>query len=348
MSNNKFMQSLFGSKNSRSEYSTTNFKGRMVDIDRAKGLAILLVVFGHIVARQSPVDNLWYDYAKASVYSFHMAFFMFLSGVVFFARLQPVESVGQYIIFVAKRFGRLMPAYFLFAGVVFVGKLAAQQIGHVDNPVGGVRDLLNIVLFPMQSVSAFLWYIYVLFVVSIAAQGIFSLTKQKLMPLVILGACLLFVPHINFLALNQIAKYFLFFSLGALAVKNWAKYTSLVDRFWLPAGILFCVLLYAREYDNMLWLPISLISIPFLHGVCRLKISIGSGLLFLGAMTFPIYLMNTIAIGVTKAVMLKFFSWDGASFLFFFPILFLAGVLLPILIKRHVFSRYQWLNRITT
>ena len=34
------------------------------DIDRAKGLAILLVVFGHLMARGYPAGNAWYDQAK--------------------------------------------------------------------------------------------------------------------------------------------------------------------------------------------------------------------------------------------------------------------------------------------
>ena len=53
------------------------------DIDRAKGLAILLVVFGHLMASGYPRGNAWYDTAKDIVYTFHMPFFMYLSGTVF-------------------------------------------------------------------------------------------------------------------------------------------------------------------------------------------------------------------------------------------------------------------------
>lgn len=69
---------------------------RLPDIERAKGLAILLVVFGHVVAREAPAGNEWYTFSKSAVYSFHMAFFMFLSGLVFFMRAEPVAGLQEY------------------------------------------------------------------------------------------------------------------------------------------------------------------------------------------------------------------------------------------------------------
>ena len=48
---------------------------RRDDIDRAKGLAILLVVFGHLVARADPADVAWYEPLRRAVYAIHMPFF---------------------------------------------------------------------------------------------------------------------------------------------------------------------------------------------------------------------------------------------------------------------------------
>lgn len=42
-------------------------KERRLDLDRAKGLAILLVVYGHIVARQAPANNEWYVWSKEAL-----------------------------------------------------------------------------------------------------------------------------------------------------------------------------------------------------------------------------------------------------------------------------------------
>ena len=54
------------------------------DVGRAKGLGIILVVVGHLAARQIPEGNEWYRLLKLGIYQFHMPFFMYLSGLVAF------------------------------------------------------------------------------------------------------------------------------------------------------------------------------------------------------------------------------------------------------------------------
>lgn len=322
---------------------------RFPDIERAKGLAILLVVFGHVVAREAPAGNEWYTTSKHAVYSFHMAFFMFLSGLVFFMRAAPVASLQEYAVSVRKRFMRLMPAYFLFAGLVLAAKWGAQSFLHVDNPVAGFSSLIDIVLFPMQSVSAFLWYIYVLFLFSIAGVALLTFSQGRIWPLVAVGIVLQFVPTIHFLGLGQFTKYFLFFALGGAAVRGWEMYTGWVDRLWGIALILFAIVLTTGFYVGQAWIIAALLSIPALHGLCRREFPGSRILVFVGGMTFAIYLMNTLAIGFTKAVLLKFVSWDGANFLLlYFPLLMLAGVLIPVALKKFVFPRIGWLDRITS
>ena len=322
---------------------------RLDDVDRAKGLAILLVVFGHVVARQAPSGNEWYMVSKQAVYSFHMAFFMFLSGLVFFLRAAPVAGFQEYVMSVRRRFMRLMPAYFLFAGLVFAGKWGAQAFLHVDNPVEGFNELIEIVLFPMQSGSAFLWYIYVLFLFSIVSLALLPFTKGRIWPLVVIGIALQFVPEFHFIGLGQFTKYFLFFALGGVAVTGWELYTGWVDRLWVLAFLLLATMLVSGLYTGQAWIIAALLSIPALHGLCRREFPGGRILIFVGGMTFSIYLMNTMAIGVAKALLLKFISWDGLNFVFIFlPLLLAAGVLIPIVLKKFVFPRIRWLDRITS
>jgi len=56
---------------------------------------------------------------------------------------------------------------------------------------------------------------------------------------------------------------------------------------------------------------------------------------------------DTIAIGVVKGSLLRVWSWDGVNFLAFAPILVLAGILIPITVKRVVLSRAVVLDRMT-
>lgn len=321
---------------------------RLNDVDVAKGLAIILVVFGHIVARQPPTGNDWYVVAKEALYSFHMAFFMFLSGIVFFLKIPVVASWIEYKDQVWKRFIRLMPAYFLFAGIVFFAKWGAQAFMHVDNPVSGWADLINIFLYPMQSISAFLWYIYVLFLFCTVGIALVSLASGSIIPTLTLGVALLFIPGTTFMGMDQFCKFFLFFVLGGLAIRHWAMYNTLVRWTWIPAATAFILMLVTLSYRGYGWIPTALLSLIALHGLCKQQIPMTSILKFLGLMSFPIYLMNTLSIGFVKAVMLTFISWDGANFLLFAPILTSAGILIPVLVKQHLIRRIGWLDKITS
>jgi hypothetical protein len=92
-----------------------------------------------------------------------------------------------------------------------------------------------------------------------------------------------------------------------------------------------------------------ILSIPALHALCRTDLLRRSTILqTMGSYTFSIYLMNTMAIGFAKAILLRFVSWDGPNFYFVAPVLVLSGVLLPIAAKALVFRKIPILDRITT
>lgn len=321
----------------------------MTDIDIAKGIAISLVVFGHIVARQPPVDNEWYVIVKQAIYSFHMAFFMYLSGIVYFLKIETVRTWKEYGRIVIQRFTRLMPAYFIFAGLVFFAKWGSQNFLYVDNPVIGWYDLVEIFIFPMQSVASFLWYVYVLFLFSAFGVGFFSLTRGRIFPLVLVGVILLFfAPKFSLLGFDQFCKYLLFFALGGLAIRHWSTYIKLVKYTWLFALIGFILMLINSKYFGIGWVPTALLSLIALHGLCRQKFMNFKFLKYLGLMSFPIYLMNTLSIGFFKAFMFKFISWHGTDFLFYAPILTLSGLIVPIVFKKYIIKRVGWLDKITT
>lgn len=58
-------------------------KQRVGWIDLAKGAAILLVLWGHAMRDPMRVENWALDYSYRVIYTFHMAFFFWLSGYVY-------------------------------------------------------------------------------------------------------------------------------------------------------------------------------------------------------------------------------------------------------------------------
>ena len=66
---------------------------------------------------------------------------------------------------------------------------------------------------------------------------------------------------------------------------------------------------------------------------------------WVGQRSMSIYLMNTIAIGLAKALLLKLMPWHGSNFLLFFPLLALAGVGGPLLVKAWIARWSKVLDR---
>ena len=69
-----------------------------------------------------------------AIYRFHMPFFMFLSGCVFFYAYKPVRSPSEYGRFIVRKLWRFLPAYLLFGIVMIGGKTLGQHVIHVDSP----------------------------------------------------------------------------------------------------------------------------------------------------------------------------------------------------------------------
>lgn len=325
---------------------------RLADLDLAKGLAILLVVWGHIVAGAAPRDNDWYTWTQEAVYLFHMPFFMFLSGVVAGYGYRVPTSADAWGGFVRGKMERLLPAYALIAMLVVVGKLVASRFVFVDNlPPSLAQGLLDVFLQPNKSAAKSLWFIYVLFLFYLTLHGWMWIVRQRAHWLIFVGLVLEAVPAPDWLLLNRYCQFFLFFALGLNAGQHYNRWHGLLDRGGAWWGLLFVagLLLSLEGILPIGKVTVGLLSIPGLMWAVRSWLAAGRGrfLLMLGQYSFVIYLLNTICIGLAKGIGFKLVRWDGPPFLIYAPALFLAGLLLPVWIKRHIFKHIPALDRIT-
>lgn len=331
---------------------------RLYDIDRAKGLAIFLVVFGHLFTTQTyPGDPAWYFALRRMTYTFHMSFFMFLSGFVMFYTYRPIITIQNYKTYIAKRFWRLMPAYVLFSLIVMVVKLAGQNVTEVNNALNSASDIINIFITPSQSFSRFMWYIYVIFIFYAVIPPLLTISRQKLWPLLCFGFGLYFLPRTNLFAINLIESYFVIFVLGGMLITHKAVYEQWLDKWGAVAFVLFLGSLALVDPLRIMPYPVTvaplrlvvgLLSIPALHWLVRLKwVSQLKVLLVWGKYTFPIYLMNTIAIGGTKAFFPSITTLNDWGFLGVFIVTLFVGVYGPIAVKAFLFPRLPALDRIT-
>lgn len=330
---------------------------RLYDVDRAKGLGIFLVVLGHLVLKKYPEGNAWFETLHDVIYKFHMPFFMYVSGFIMYYTFPEIKSFPEYASYVRKRFVRLMPAFFLFAIAIAVGKAVFASFIQVDNVPGNfLLSIVKIAIDPIRSHAGSLWYIYVLFIYYMIFPALLKLFRQNLAWLVAFTLALHFgyiyhvIPSTKYFALTRVMEYAFVFSVGMWIAANYGKVFELYDLYFVVLLLVFAgsfsILLLTQSHLSKL--IIGFFSIPALHALVRRKPMRDSQLLLtFGKYTFAIYLMNTMAIGLTKGVILKFISWDGRNFLFVAPVILFMGVFLPIFVKRYIFPRIPWLDKIT-
>ena len=314
------------------------------DITIAKGLGIFLVVFGHLVTGWPPQGNNWYMMLRAAVYAFHMPFFIYLSGYIFaytgaFARFRSNRSA-----FLLSRAKRLLIPFFTFGILIIVGKHALQNIIHVDNVSGSIfTDFLNIFWDTRQSAAKSIWFIFVLFEITLFLCIVMTFIRNIwVMFAISLTMQFLNVPDI--LYLDRFAFYLPFFVAGMIAASNLEQWTRLLDKYHILFAALFVGAVLFTRWLAIIQISVLLcgfLSLPALHALSRSLLSRSRFFEMLGTYSFVIYLLNTITIGLAKGIMFRFMSWDYGNFLIFFPILLTAGIAGPILIKRYIFSLWK-------
>jgi fucose 4-O-acetylase-like acetyltransferase len=324
----------------------------LADVERAKGLAIILVVLGHIVAREPPVNNEWYVVLKSAIYTFHMPFFMYLGGLVFFHvgdALNPRPTYGSYLV---RRAERLLVPFLLLGFLILFAKLAVETFLHVDNRPAdiwaGVRSLFwNTEQSPAMSV----WYIFVLFIYCGVTPVLVKLSNGKLWPTLVFAASVHFLTVPDVLYLNRVAYFFVYFMVGCVVGRYRIQAMQFFDATLPVSGAIFAVsiVLATMQVEPVLTETIcALSSLAFIHGLMRTTLpSHSDALLWFGKYSFAIYLFNTLAIGLSKGLLLKVMPWEGTNFLAFFPILLLSGLVGPVLPKRILFDRVPLLSRLT-
>lgn len=315
---------------------------RVEALDIAKGFAIICVVLGHVVSRESVPGAEWYMTLKAAIYVFHMPLFMVLSGMALGLSWRSRASWAKVGELVAQRLQLLLVPYFLFGIVVVGGKLIFRQFIHVDYPPESfLVGVINVALYPMHSASIFLWYIQILAMYFLIVPWLLQADAQRTpWALLIIGLILNQFDWPTLLNITGFVRYLPFFAGGILVGQYWMKGISTV---WSPRyGVLWCtpfvlatgysvtVELLPKWFVGALAVPAVLCAAQALQGPAARYLA------YFGNNTLSIYLMNTIFIGLSKAFLLTLIPWRDHYFIVYFVVLSGAGLLLPIAIKRLV------------
>jgi fucose 4-O-acetylase-like acetyltransferase len=332
---------------------------RRRDLDRGKTLAILLVVFGHLVAREDPPGGgwgaAWYEPARAAVYAFHIPFLFYLSGYAAQWSGATRARGAAYGDLLRRRANRLLLPALIFGLVILIGKMAVMDELHVDHApgsfLGGLGDLVwRTDRSPAQSV----WYLIVLFVYAAAAPALLPWLRRYGPMLLLASAPLALLPTPPILYADRIVTFVPFFVAGMVAADNDNRWCRWLDAWRVPLALLFaCALGLDLAYGSAIprylaMLAVSLVALPALHAMVRRLPDAALRLIDpLGAYAFAIYLLNTIFIGLAKALLMRQLPWEAAWFPLFAAVLLVAGIAGPVVAKMLLFRPVPALDRLT-
>jgi fucose 4-O-acetylase-like acetyltransferase len=270
---------------------------RLISIDIAKAICIILVVVGHYVPANSPY---WYIILKDVIYTFHMPLFMFVSGYVYWATKKNIK----YKDFAWKKFQRLMIPYFFTSVVIIVIKLLTERGLYVQNPVS-MSAFYEMFYLPVA--GYFLWFIYTLFLIFLIVP--FFDTYKKLIILLVVSLISYFIP-LDFpviLCLTQLKKMLFYFVLGCI-LYEWTSVRNFISRINFGVIVLIFTGLYVLKQVQAS-VCLSVVGIVLVSSISRFisqkTILMKNFLLNISVCSYTIYLFHTTFEGVAKSLLVR-------------------------------------------
>lgn len=327
---------------------------RIVAIDLAKGICIILVVVGHYFPSDSPG---WYGVLNDFIYTFHMPLFLFASGYIY----METKRDEQYGTFIIRKIKRLVIPYISLSLLIVTIKLLSQKVATVDAHVSW-NSYLEILYKP--AAAAFFWFIWVLFIIFLIIPLFKTKTSRLLFFMASIVFELLYITLPPVFCLNELKQSLLFFLLGVVIVdqeriREAALKTPAILGYGLFLG-LFLLSMYLKDtviYEKE-WYSVFITKLlPYIgiFSICKLSVSISHlnfsskfWLLVVASNSFIIYLYHTSFMGFAKAVIQKIPSlFETQNQLIFSAIaltIIAIGVICPILLNNWCFQKNKVLR----
>lgn len=305
---------------------------RLRFLDIAKALCIIAVVLGHF--NPSSTTEAW-DRVTYFLNSFHMPLFMFASGMLFSYGRKNVS----YLTFLRGKLKRIAVPYLITSVAIILIKLSAQTFVSVDH---SVEPFSLVRMFWYPSAAYHLWFLWVLMTIFLIVPLFKS--KKSVYALTGLALILHFLPveFPSIFCLFMFKEMFIFFMLGVLFNMEGGLKLFEETRFSKRGLLMTLPLLAVAEWYflfvkwNILeYFVTCILGIAAVLFVSRLISTMKTPCLDIVAeCSFFIYLTHSIFTEMAKAGM----SLVGVDMqAYFVPaciVTTLAGVLIPIVIKK--------------
>ena len=279
---------------------------RNVLVDKLKGYACFLVLFGHVIMGiRLAVVNIpsFFEGVELFIWSFHVALFLFLSGVVY-------KETGEWrgkktkVKFILHKLLNLGVPYLVFS-VVYI--LINSLVGQV-NTSSSARDILFIWKTPVAQYW-FLYALFFLFLIWTVFSGI--LKNWVTMIIVLLIGYLLPLFGVELGSFDIVFYSALAFGLGTFVNFNWLLklpnfLKCIVIVLHVATGVIFILL---GKIENMFFKELMTVfgiysSIMFIFLLQKINI-VSRFLLFVNKYSLQIYLLHTIFTAGIRIVLIR-------------------------------------------
>ena len=283
-------------------------------VDYAKGIGIILVVYGHVARGVANAgikqDKTLYILIDSIVYSFHMPLFFFLSGLFFISSL---KKRGPYLFF-ENKVSTLFYPYVVWSVLQGGTELILSNYTNGNITIVEVASLL-------WAPRAQFWFLYALFLVSLVGIVIYWQLPNKYYELILLCSAFiymgqkffLFIPLIGFVVHN-----FVFVALGITFFQK-RKLFETYHSYLLPVSLVLFVAaqwyfhiklgLFYTSQEHWLTLLLAIFSILFIISLSlflsRFELT---WLAFMGSSSLGIYVMHVLAGSGFRIILQKFFG----------------------------------------
>lgn len=321
---------------------------RIVQLDVAKAICIMLVVIGHYFPNNSPS---WYKCIHDIIYTFHMPLFMFASGYIYIATKKEVE----FRTFIIKKFKRLMIPYFTTSIIIITIKLLTQGNMTIDHTV---TSMSYIKIFYLPEAGYFLWFIWALWWMFVIIP--FFKSKKSRIIFFFISFIIHFLPIYlpNEFCLAECKNMLVFFMFGIFSYES-KQLNKIITQLSYKQAIVVILLFIVTEYYHFtsstnFYIINQIINIiqPYVgifciieisKLICKINLSKDNFIMLVSSSSYIIYLFHTTFEGFTKAILKKITLDNSLWYIFSFEalIIIITGIIIPIILYKYIFNRWS-------
>ncbi len=332
-------------------------KNKDQSVETLRGLAIILVVLGHVIGNDNSggmkvADDSFLRHLYYTFEYLRMPLFTTISGWVY--ALRPV-SFGFFNDFMVKKIRRILIPLFIIGTIYFL----LQQVTPGANNKESINNIWRIYIFPYT----LYWYLPALFWVFliIALIDSFKIMQSKanwfIITLVAIGIMLLrdvIIPeHSPNLFAYKMTIYLLPFFLLGVGIKRFPDLFKIVAlRYFLILSLVCLLIVQQLVWYQVLTFELSKIGgIGLLIGITGSVVLLGirwrvRWLIWIGGYAYTIYLFHAFGTAAGRIIP-KVIGINSTAAIFFFSLI--TGMLLPVLVElvadRFSLSRMLLLGR---